>query len=193
MIRAVRLLAFAACLAPTIAAAQASKESSKETPKAAASAPAPVPSTPERTTASFGDWVMRCDAVPAPGKRICEAAQLMTVQGQAAPVAQVAFGRSAHGEPMRVTVVLPVAVMLTSKPKILSDKDDKSPIEVSWQRCVPGGCIATATIADDVVGRLGARTEPGSIMFKDAADHDVALPLSFRGLAQALAALAKES
>lgn len=184
MIRVIRLLALALCLAPTIAAAQTAKEA----PKAA-----PVPSTPERTTASFGDWVMRCDAAPTPAKRVCEVAQLMTVQGQAAPVAQVAFGRTARGEPMRATLVLPVAVLLTIKPKILSEKDDKSPLEVSWQRCVPGGCIASATVADDVMVRLGAHTEPGSILFKDAAEHDAALPLSFRGLTQALAALAKES
>jgi invasion protein IalB len=189
MMRVIRLLALALCLVPVIAAAQ----TPKETPKAPAAAPAPVPSTPERTTASFGDWVMRCDTAPAPAKRVCEAAQVMTVQGQAAPVAQVAFGRTARGEPMRVTVVLPVAVLLTTKPKILSEKDDKSPLEVSWQRCVPGGCIASATVTDDLTTRLGARTEPGSIAFKDAAEHDIAFPLSFRGLAQALAALAKES
>jgi hypothetical protein len=42
------------------------------------------------------------------------------------------------------------------------------------------------------MARLGARAEPGDIAFKDAAEHDVAVPLSFRGLTQALAALAKE-
>jgi invasion protein IalB len=83
-------------------------------------------------------------------------------------------------------------VTLTAKPKILSEKDDKSPIELTWQRCIPGGCIASATVADDVMARLGARTEPGGIAFKDAAEHDVAIPLSLRGLTQALAALAKE-
>jgi invasion protein IalB len=193
MMRVIRLLALALALAlglaPTIAAAQ----TAKETPKPPAAAPAPVPATPERTTASFGDWVMRCDATPPPVKRVCEVAQLMTVQGQAAPVAQVAFGRTARGEPMRATLVLPVAVLLTTKPKILSEREDKSPLEVSWQRCVPGGCIASVTVGDDVMVRLGARTEPGSIVFKDAAEHDIAFPLSFRGLAQALAALAKES
>jgi invasion protein IalB len=90
-----------------------------------------------------------------------------------------------------VTVVLPVGVTLTTKPKIVSEKDDKSPIELAWQRCIPG-CIASAAVADDVIARLGARTEPGGIAFKDAAEHDIAVPLSLRGLTQALAALAKE-
>jgi invasion protein IalB len=118
--------------------------------------------------------------------------QAMTVQGRSAPIAQIALGRATRGEPMRATVVLPVAVTLTTKPKILSEKDDKSPVELTWQRCVPGGCIASAVVADDIMARLGARAEPGDIAFKDAAEHDVAVPLSFRGLTQALAALAKE-
>jgi invasion protein IalB len=174
-----------------VALAQTPKEA-KEPAKAPASSPTPVSSTPDRTTASFGDWVVRCDAAPAAGQRVCEVAQAMTVQSQSAPIAQIAFGRAKRGEPMRATVVLPVAVTLTAKPKIVSEKDDKSPIELTWQRCIPGGCIASATVADDLMARLGARTEPAGIAFKDAAEHDVAVPLSFRGLTQALAALAKE-
>jgi invasion protein IalB len=186
-----RLLVVALCLLPMLAFAQTPKEA-KEPAKPPASSPTPVPSTPERTTASFGDWVERCDAAPAPAKRVCEVAQAMTVQGQSAPIAQIAFGRATRAEPMRVTVVLPVAVTLTAKSKIVSEKDDKSPIELTWQRCIPGGCIASAVVADDIMARLGVRTEPGGIAFKDAAEHDIAVPLSFRGLTQALAALAKE-
>jgi invasion protein IalB len=191
MTRVSRLLVVALCLLPIVAFAQTPKEA-KEPAKPPAGPPAPVSSTPERTTASFGDWVVRCDAAPAPAKRVCEVAQAMTVQGQSAPVAQIAFGRATRAEPMRASVALPVAVTLTAKPKILSEKDDKSPIELTWQRCIPGGCIASATVTDDVMARLGARTEPGGIAFKDAAEHDIAIPLSFRGLTQALAALAKE-
>jgi hypothetical protein len=47
-------------------------------------------------------------------------------------------------------------------------------------------------VSEEAIGTFGAQTEPGRIVFKDAADREVALPLSFRGLAQALAALAKE-
>jgi hypothetical protein len=57
--------------------------------------------------------------------------QAMTVQGRSAPIAQIALGRATRGEPMRATVVLPVAVTLTAKPKILSEKDDKSPVELT--------------------------------------------------------------
>jgi invasion protein IalB len=62
-----------------------------------------------------------------------------------------------------------------------------------WHRCIPGGYFASVSIADDVLSGLGAETEPGGIVFKDAADREVALPLSFRGLSQALDTLAKET
>jgi hypothetical protein len=41
--------------------------------------------------------------------------------------------------------------------------------------------------------RWRGQTDPGQLTFKDAAGRDQSLPLSFRGLAQALDALAKES
>jgi hypothetical protein len=43
-----------------------------------------------------------------------------------------------------------------------------------------------------VISELTAHIEPGRIVFKNAADREAALPLSFRGLSQAMAALAKE-
>ena len=58
--------------------------------------PAPVPSEPQQTSASFGDWVVRCDhpaATPqGPAKRVCEAAQSLMIKGQQGPIAQIAFG-----------------------------------------------------------------------------------------------------
>eukprot|EP01035_Chromulina_nebulosa_P046813 gene46813-63422_t len=64
---AVSRLMVAVALLPSVAAAQAPKPAVKPLP--------PVASKPERTTASFGDWVLRCDSVGSPPKRICEAAQ----------------------------------------------------------------------------------------------------------------------
>jgi invasion protein IalB len=191
MIRVTSLLFAALLLAPSIAVAQAAKESAKEAAKPAT--PAPVPSAPERTTASFGDWVLRCEGTTiTPAHRVCEVAQAMTVQGQAAPIAQVAVGRQAPNDPKRLTIVLPTNIALAAKPQVAIAKAGATPIELTWQRCAPGGCFASAPISDEALNTLGAQTEPGKLAFKDAADRDIALPLSFRGLTQALAALAKE-
>ena len=67
-----------------------------------------------------------------------------------------------------------------------------SALDLPWRRCLPGGCFADALAADDVLKRWRGLTEPGRIVLKSASGREVALPLSFRGLAPALDALAKE-
>lgn len=156
--------------------------------------PAAVSATPERTTASFGDWVLRCErpATPVGAQRICEVAQSIMVQGQQAPIAQLAVGRIQRTDPLKVTLVLPSNVLLTAVPKIAAEDKDGQLVDFAWQRCLPGGCFADLVLRDDFSRRLRARTEPGRIEFRDGTGQEIRLPFSTRGLAQALDALAKE-
>lgn len=165
------------------------------TPPAAAPAPAaPIPAEPSSTTASFGDWTLRCQRLADAGKtvRICEVAQVLQAQGQQAPIAQIALGRLANGEPVRVTAVMPVSVSFPSSVQITMGEKDAKPVDLPWRRCLPTGCFAEAAPGDDVLKQWRKAGEPGRILFKDAAGRDLALPLSARGLDQALDALAKE-
>lgn len=165
------------------------------TPPAAAPAPAaPIPAEPSSTTASFGDWTLRCQRLADAGKtvRICEVAQVLQAQGQQAPIAQIALGRLANGEPVRVTAVMPVSVSFPSSVQITMGEKDAKPVDLPWRRCLPTGCFAEAAPGDDVLKQWRKAGEAGRILFKDAAGRDLALPLSARGLDQALDALAKE-
>lgn len=148
--------------------------------------------TPERTTASFGDWVLRCEAVTGSAKRFCEVVQIMTQQGETNPIAQVAIGKLAPNEGRRLTVVLPTNIAIGTKPLAAVAKAGTPSVELTWQRCKLGACYASALLTDEAISLFNSQSEPGHIVFKDAADRDVSLPLSFRGLPQALAALAKE-
>jgi invasion protein IalB len=107
-------------------------------------------------------------------------------------VAQIAVGRTARNEPLRMTVLLPTNVSFPSSVRISGDENDTSPVDLPWRRCIPGACIADNTIADPALQRLRARTTTGRITFKDALGRDVTLPISLRGLAQGLDALARE-
>lgn len=154
---------------------------------------APVSSEPGTTTASYGDWVLRCQRVGAQGKttRICEVAAMIQVQGQSAPIAQVAIGRMAPGEPLRLTAAVPPAVTFPSTVRIVAEKEGRA-LDLEWRRCLPKGCFADTVIKDEPLKRWRGLAEPGRLTFKDANGREVSLPLSFRGLAQALDALAKE-
>lgn len=179
------------CAASLPVLAQTPKSAPKDG-SAGKPAAAPVPAAPERTTASFGDWVLRCESVATQSRRVCEAAHLIVAQGQTAPVAQVAIGRAAPNEDERLTIVVPPNIAIGIKPRIMMAKASATPIELAWQRCLPGACFASATVSSALIGELAAQAEPGRIMYKSAADRDAELPLSFRGLSQAMAALAKE-
>jgi invasion protein IalB len=186
MNRVLRLVVTATCFGPTLALAQAPRDAPK------VNVPAAVPVLPERTTATFGDWTLRCEAAVAPAKRSCEVAQAIAQQGQTNPIAQVAIGKLGPSEGRRLTVVLPTNIAITTNPQVSIAKAGAAPLELKWQRCTPGACFAFVPLSDEAANLLGGQGEPGRIVFKDAADRETTISVSFRGLSQALTALAKE-
>ena len=154
--------------------------------------PAEVSVEPQSTTATFGDWVLRCSRADVGGQaqRICEVAQTIVLQGQQAPVAELAIGRIKKTDPLRVTVLLPVNVAFPSAPQL--KLDGQPSLELTWNRCLPNGCFANATPKEELIrGWRGAKTT-GRIETKDALGRNVVVTVSFRGLTQALDALVKE-
>ena len=157
-------------------------------------APATVPVDPAQTTATYGDWVLRCVRHGESGRvRACELMQSVVLQGQQQPVAQIAIGNAEKGEPMRLTVVVPAAISLAKGAQITTEAGGTALHQLTWRRCLPGGCFADVVLNAETLKSLRARIEPLHLSFKDAADRDVVLPFSLRGLSQALDALSKES
>lgn len=153
--------------------------------------PAPAPE-PQRTTATFGDWTLRC-VRPERAAPACEVTQTLLDKGVA--VAQTAFGRPpGHGEKLRLTILVPSNVSLASGPRLVGAEGESGlpPVELSWRRCVPAGCIADAALSDDQLRRIRARTENARLVFQDSGGREAAMPFAPRGLAAALDALAKE-
>ena len=83
--------------------------------------------------------------------------------------------------------------VLAAPLKITADAKDAG-ISTPFRRCVPAGCFAEIEEPKDDLQKKfrAAAAEPGKIVFKDAADRDVAIPLSFKGFAQAFEALLKQ-
>jgi invasion protein IalB len=156
---------------------------------------APVGAEPQLTTAAFGDWILRCvrQTEGSVTRRICEVSQSLQVQGGQGPVAQVAFGRLERSQPLRLTALLPNNISLPSTVRALADENDSQPVELAWRRCLPGGCVAEIEISQAALQRLRTQSDVGRISFKDAGNRDVVLPVSLRGLAQALDAYGREN
>lgn len=175
------------CLVPLISNAQSPKQAAPEP------ATPPVSSTPQATSASYGDWVLVCQRTSEESaQRLCEVAQSVQVQGQPAPIARIAISKAKQPPATQLTVVLPSNITLTSGPRVAMDEKDTQAVELAWVRCLPGGCFANAVLKDDVLGKWRALDSRGRLEFKDGAGRALALPFSFRGLGAAYDALAKE-
>lgn len=161
-----------------------------QTPRPAAPATGGV-SQPDNTTASYGDWVHRCQQ--GVGTRICEIVQTLQVQGQNAPVALVALGRPVKAEPYKLVVQVAPNVTLGPNAGVrvaLGEKDEG--VLAVFQRCAPGGCFAEVAVTEDLLKRWRGYSEAGQLRFQDAANRPVTLPFSFRGFTAATDALARE-
>src|SRR5579885_2761072 len=106
-------LAFACSLAagdPAAAQAASPQNRSAPAPSSGTQAPAaqaaPAPALdPQRTTATFGDWVLRC-VRPERAAPACALAYIF-MSDRATAVGQLAIGHL-PGEPMRATLQVPV-------------------------------------------------------------------------------------
>jgi invasion protein IalB len=177
-------------LAVVLGAGHAAAQSPAKAPATAPAAPAQsTPSDPAQTTATYGDWVLRC-VRPEKGPHICEVVQSMVLQGQQQPVAQVAVGYDKND--LRFTILVPPAISLSRGPTLGVANASSPHFDLAWRRCLPNGCFADVGVGSELLKILRSRTEPMQIDFKDAGEREVKLPLSMRGLVPALDALAKE-
>ncbi|MCP4564011.1 MAG: hypothetical protein GY873_30380 [Bosea sp.] len=193
MLRRLTALAITTTLLAGSAFAQApAQRPAQQRPGQAAQAtPAPgAVSQPDNTTASYGDWVLRCQQSVA--ARVCEVVQTLEQQGQRGPIALVAIGRPVKEEPIKLVIQVPPNLSLGDKAAIRVTIADKDEAVAVFQRCLPGGCFAEASLSDDVFKRWRGFSEAGQMRYLDAGKREVALPLSFRGFPAAAEALQRE-
>jgi len=148
---------------------------------------------PQRTTASYDDWILQCDKrVGPPPEKICEIAEVIQVQiqGKPVPYAVVAVPRPINPKSTRMIVQLPVNVSLRGNVILQADKDDTG-TATPFARCIASGCFAEFELKEDAVKKL-RNGSAGSITYKNPNEQDVVVPVSLKGFAPALDALAKE-
>jgi invasion protein IalB len=156
-------------------------------------APPPVSAEPQNTSATYGDWTLRCSRAGEGGQaaRVCEVGLAFQVQGQQGPFAQLAIGRVSAKDPWKATLVAVPNIGFPSSVKLSLDDKDTQPIDLNWRYCIPGGCRAEADLKDDDLKRWKAQTGPARMQFKDSTGREITAPVSLRGFPQALEALAK--
>jgi invasion protein IalB len=137
---------------------------------------------------------LRCQrlADPAATNKLCEISLTIQAGQQPAPIAQIAMGRLAKTDPYHLTAHVPTNISLPSVVNFSTGDKDTHRQELAWRRCAPAGCFADSTLTDAQWMGLRGQTDMGSLEFIDAVGRPVKLPVSFRGLAQAMDALVKQ-
>ncbi|MGE7472504.1 invasion associated locus B family protein [Bosea sp. NPDC003192] len=184
---------FALLLAGTALAQTPAQRPAPQRSNQAQATPAPAPgavSQPDNTTASYGDWVLRCQTSVA--ARVCEIVQTLEQQGQRGPIALVAIGRPVKDEPIKLVIQVPPNLSLGNNAGVRVSVADKDEATAIFQRCLPGGCFAEIALSDDAFKRWRGFGEAGQMRYLDAGKREVALPLSFRGFPAAAEALLRE-
>lgn len=148
----------------------------------------------ERTTATYDDWVLQCAAQGnPPAQKTCDIEQLtqMQSQGRTVPLSRVAIGRPEKGQPIRLTVQVPVNVYLRTEVRVQASAADPG-LAAPFDRCLPAGCFADFVLKEDTIKKFRTATAAGKMTFQSANRQNVAIPLSFKGFGPAYDALLKQ-
>jgi len=144
--------------------------------------------TPEFTTATYGDWILTCQHTGATDQ-LCEAATVITPQGQTNPVAKVVVAKSNADQPLRIVVLMPDNISFVQAPILASKTPEKDLVSFEWTSCTPAACVATAALTPEVQQSIEALSEPGRIIFHDSTGREVNIVVPFKGFHQAISAL----
>jgi invasion protein IalB len=101
------------------------------------------------------------------------------------------MSRPASGAPAVFVAQLPVNV-LTQAPVGLRLDDADPGLTAPFVRCIPAGCFAEFELKDDLLKKFRAAEGVGKLTFKDAAGHDLVVPVSMKGFRAAYDSLPKE-
>ena len=161
-----RAISILFALAPLFAGVAAADEK-----KPAASKPAPVSNQPETTTATFGQWTLRCvrRADVNNNQKICEIDAAVAPQNQPNTVFRIGVAHPLGEDKaqLRITVAVPPIVFIPTAPVIKAKPDEPGVHLAAMLRrrlfCRSGG--ATGRNRSLACGRGGYRSHP---VFADA-------------------------
>jgi invasion protein IalB len=178
---------------------QATPTAQPATAQRAPAQPAPsvqaTPSNePQRTTATYDDWIIQCQTQTGPPlHKLCEMTQVAQVeaQGKSQPFSRVIIPRPAKDQPSTLVVQVPVNVSFSTNVRVQSSDGDQG-LAASFARCVPDGCFADFEIKDEALKKFRSASATGKVSFTDAGGRGLSVPLSFKGFGNAYDALMKE-
>jgi invasion protein IalB len=181
----------------------------------AALAQTETPSEPNRTTATYEDWLVQCRqyvapaapaavavdgsaapavdgaaAEPAKTGKICEMVQTYSFRQTGQQLAKLAIGKLPDQPTIKAVVQTPLSVYL---PDGVALKIGETDYKAAFVRCTTGFCLAEADLPADIAALVQA-AKTATLTFTNVARQPVALNVSLKGAAGAFpAALAEQA
>lgn len=144
----------------------------------------------QRITAKFDDWTVSCIAPPSSAVKTCELLQAQT-KGSSNPIGQITISRAAKSEPFKIFFQVPPSVWFQTGIKFVA-QPSQAPLLAQFRWCLPSRCLADVELSEAAVSKFGSYAMPGAEQYKDAAQHDVSLSVSFKGFGPALDWMGKQ-
>lgn len=151
----------------------------------AAPAPAAKKGPPPK---QFQDWVVACQEATKDTKKICQAAQKITIKESGKQLMQVLVGYPPDADKPIAVFFLPLGMLLPQGAKLVIGEEELGRLAV--QRCEPNGCIAPLQLTDEIMTKLKAGTA-GKVVVTNAEGKNLDIPLSLKGFSAAFAELKK--
>jgi invasion protein IalB len=176
------LLCALLAIAPCAALAQTPPRAAAQ-PPARGAAPAPQP---DRTTAQYGDWTLRCQATGTAEERVCDV--LLTIADQRRqPLAQLVVRRGQQPSALAVSAQVGANLVVTEPARLMIEETALATLP--FQRCLPQGCFAEAQQPEAEFTAAAGRAELARLEYRSGEGAPVVLQFPLRGLVAALQAL----
>lgn len=163
-------------LAAVAFAAPASAQTAKEAEKPSASA--------SETRSVHDDWIVRCKK----DKGQCEAVQTLQTTDLKGILAHIAV-RAEKNEPVRLIILVPPGVWLPANVEFKVPGVDT--LTLTYKRCGQY-CVASIALSKEQVAALKGSAGKGEFQFENGSRSPIILPVSFKGLGEAMEAALKQ-
>jgi len=139
-------------------------------------------SEPVQTTATYGDWTVRCRAIAQKSDKLCEMIQVIPAPNKQGSIANLAVGRVPGEDTVRLVIQLPIGVHLPSDVSMKVGEDAVA--SAQFQSCFPNFCLARADLDDAAMKRMKA-SGTMTVSFKDRAEREATIKVSLKGFTAA--------
>lgn len=159
-------------------------------PVAPAEPSAAAASTPDRTSAQYGDWTVTCIGPVNTTERACEMSQTFVDSSQQL-IAAVAFGRPNGSAKFHMVLRVAPNVLVAQPARLTLDSETPLPFTL----CTGQFCVMHMELPDNALsGKLRALApeQPARLAWRNAAGNEVAVGISARGFGGAWDAMLRD-